>query len=368
MFLLNTGPALADSFLDIMGRADDYNQASKPMVYLFSGPIPASLEDIPFDIQHGSAISANAEAAMRITCDALVSPDQKNIVEGDHYQTWVPIKRSVWDIRRSLWRLASKYQYRYDLWGSTDRGIYLEIPSALDTWQRLDEYNYRAEGDGLTSHVYQSYWGDLKWYNGRAENEATGWYGSVAGGRYPVSYNHGQAMEFDQDVTVTAVEFRQHSNTTYTSNQISLEYWDETAGEYVQIVESGFNSENEYLWVLPEPITSKKFIFSGVDTGKNNWYLKYVSLMSDVEPYNTDTVDLTWALVVPGLYNMYGNAFYESNTESHTEKGRHPVLMCEVGSPRDGEHFLTLNATKNLPGYFNPKCLNFNLEFEDPGV
>lgn len=376
MFLFNSGPALADSFLDIMGRSDNYGTSSRPKIYLFSGTMPNSIADLPYDVNYCPAVSEAAEACIVALANTLPNSNQKQIIEADHFMTIMPIKRSVWDERRQAYRLAPKYQGRYDL----SRKILDEFPDWHQTngYQRGDpNHEYYAEGSGLVSHQWQSYYGDYTWHNDRRENNSNAnFYGLRYGGRYSFAGNNGVYMEFEQDVEVTAVDFWQWGGTTRTSYNVVFEYFDEVAGEWVAINSgddpavnsTGFNQDKEFVWTLPIPVTAKKFIFSGENTGSDAWYIREVSLLGTAEPYNTGTVDITWAMITPHWWDIYSNRFLESNTSSFTELGRHPVMICDVGGPTDSDKLVTLNQATGLPGFFNPKLLNFNLDFEEPGV
>lgn len=375
MFLFNANTALARSFVDGMGRSDSLgNSSSLPMIYLYEGPMPATLDDVPFDIQDFREASRNAITGMILYLDHLPNNTQKHIVEGDHRNNTMPIKRSVWDNRRSMYRLAPKLAARYDL----SPEIKNEFPTFHEDkgYSRPDEIEYYPYGSGMLSNRNQYYRGDLTWMNDRRTNVDVGYYGLLYGNRYSYSNNTGVYHEFEQDVTVDAVEFWQFSNTSRTSYHVTFEYFDEVAGEWVAVRSqddpavntTGFNQDKEFVWTLPAPVTAKKFIFSGDNTGNDAWYIREVSLLSNTEPYNNTTAAITWGLMYPGLINMYDGRFYEYYTDSYSEQGRWPVMMFDVGGPGSGDKIMTVNQAENLPGFFNVSCLNFNVEFEEPQV
>lgn len=363
--------------MDIMGRADNFSSGSiYPFVYLYEGTMPETMEDIPFDVNSGEQCSKNAIASFKTTLGLLPNPDQKNILEGDYLHNTMPVKKSVWDIRRQMYRVAPKYMIRYDL-GSQ---ILLERPNwfAENSYSRgEDNHNYYSEGNGLTSHNWQQYYGDYLWHNDRRlNNPNSNFYGLAYSSRTPLTTRQGIYMEYEQDVTIDAVDFWQNSNTSRTSYHVTLEYFDETAGQWVQVRSlndpavntTGFNQDKEFVWTLPESVTAKKFIFSADDTGSSGWYMREVSLLSNTEPYNNTLANITWALVVPGLTDIRSGRFYENRTDSFTQQGRYPVLLCDVGGPEQADSLITVNQATDLPGFFNVTCLNLNLEFEDPGV
>ncbi|SBV38359.1 hypothetical protein BN7874_190 [Phage NCTB] len=380
MLTFKTGPSLAKSALEIMGSSDSFSDTRKVFAcYLFSGPVPNSLDEVPFSVQNPFDISRNC-VAMSFAAMYQKTGEDANILEGDHSLNAVPVKRSAMDVRRGRYRLAPEYLARYDL----SPEFLNEFPSsdpASSTYYGLfpDQSPGELDYSGINSYRWQMHFGDLAcWYNerysGTPGNLGRDWtnYGSLYSGRYALSNDQGVFMEFDQDVTVDALEIYQYSNTSYTSAQWALEYYDEETSSWVQhyindTSEINFNADKEFFVEIP-PITAKKFILSGVNTGNSYNYIRHVSLLSTLEPYNTAPLDITWALVLPAPINLRESIFARANTESHSEVGKLPVMLCSVGDALDQDHLLVLSKSTGLPGYFFPRILNINFEFIEPEV
>lgn len=378
MLTFKTGPSLAHSTLIFMGSRDSVNDARKNFsCYLFSGPVPASLDDVPFDIHNPFELSRHAEAMTLASMNQKTEEDAATL-QGDHSVCAIPVKRSVLDTRRNAYRLAPRYTARYDLCPE----ILIEDPGYGTPASRPHLFPNQSPGEldqnSIDSYRYQFYYGNMaNWYNekysGSPGNNGNNWseYGVVLSGRYGLSNNQGIFMEFEQDVTVDAFELRQYSNTSYTSAQWTLEYWDEDTSSWVahftnDTNEVNLNSDQEFYVPIP-PITASKFILSPVNTGANNCYIRHASLLSNSAPYNVETVDLTWALIYPTCVDI-SSPFTRSETESYSQVGRLPIMMTSVGDVSNSDHTIVLGKATGLPGYFFPRILNLNFEFSEPEV
>lgn len=362
MFSFNVGNALAQSVRDIMGRQDNFSSGTVAFnTYYFTGPVPATIEDISFDLDP-MGISRNSIALSVVDIrhqEQTANGVLRNVLEGSNRITIIPVKKSVWDDRRQKYRLAPNYLARYDL-----SDVYRdEVNSAP-----YESRNTATQSFDLT---YQYYYGDLVWNNERRENNASvGYYAMNYGNRYAWLNDQGAFFEFGSAVTVDSVELWQYADTRYTSATIILDWWDtslnEGAGGWVRVDSPAtFNADKEFLWELAAPVTSTRFRVSGADTGQQPWHIREISLLSSTEPYNVETVDITWALVIPYWTGLYNIPFYWNRTDSATQQGSYPMILCDVGQPGD-DTLIILNQARNIPGFFNPKVLNFSLEFEDP--
>jgi hypothetical protein len=350
MFLFYSDTALLRSMLRI---SDD-----EPTLYLFSGAVPDTLNDVPFNIHNLAEVSKNAEAMLYYRANVIDSDAEKSsLFEGDHGFCHMPIKRSVMDQQRGIYRLAPRYQGLYEF-----SPEYLnEFPEYTDGWH--DAANLEENDTQLNGLLRQSY-GDWFWKNERDENNTsnTDLSRSSTLSRFGLADNHGQYMEFEQPVEVTHIEIWQALDTRYTSDEWYIETINETTGEW-EIVHTlnGLNNDDVNFIELPSPVTADKFIISHANTGTNHLQLRHISLMSTTEPYNVETVELTWALMYPRRLRI--DSFLRSNTDSFNEAGNNAVMLLNVGEVRDADVAVVLNRTRNLPGYFNPKLLNltFNI-------
>jgi hypothetical protein len=360
MFTYNVGNVLARSIQDYMGRQDSLsNSLIQSSVYFYTGAVPDTFDDVPFDLNPND-ISRNAIAmsSMNLTHVAAQDVNLRSVIEGNHRACFMPVKHSVWDTRRQKYRVAPRYAMREDL-----SDVYRDTVSSSTYESRITSTLDRTLGD-------QFYFGDLTWHNERRENNSIGFYALNYAGRYPLSERRGLYFEYEQDVTIDAVDFWQFADSRYTGAQITIEYWDPTllegAGDWVATTSDAiYDADKEFVWDLPVPITSSRFKVSTPNTGSSAWHIREISLLSSTEPFNVVTADITWALVVPGWVNARANGFSKAITDSYSQEGTFPYLICDVGQPGD-DTLITLNQARNLPGFFNPKILNFSLEFEDP--
>lgn len=350
MFLFNSDTSLMRS---IFLRTDN-----DPLIYLFSGSVPDTIGDVPFNIQNLEEVSRNAEAMLRYQSNVVDSDtEKKSLLEGDHGICHMPIKRSVMDVQRGMYRLAPRYQGRY----LNSLEYSNEFPTNRDDW--FEPLNGEPDQDDLFGLNYQVYYGDYGWRNERVEgNTYAANYSMLASNRFPFANDNGILMEFEQPVEVTHLEVWQAFDHRYTAPVFNIETFNAGTGlwEVAATVDVPDNDQNN-IAPLSVPITADKFIVSAVDTGSLNWYYRHISLLSTTAPYNVETVDLTWGLMYPwdGGLNAFG--VDRGMTASFNDIGRWPVLMMSVGEVRDADAALILNRSRGLPGFFNPKMLNFTL-------
>jgi len=353
---------------------DSTSGRDRSYVYLFSGPVPQSLSEIPWDIQNVYDTDRNSIAQVMISGKVREVPNA-DTYEAFHNLNVVPVKGSHWDIRRKCWRLFSKTQGRYEL-----HQDYLELhPDRADS---SDRYSLKPGSEdelslsNIQHHRWITYFGSFSYYNERyagspgirGDNYAN--YGLNFGGRYPLSDDTGVYMDFGTDVTVDKLELYSHGSTSYTSTIVAVEIWDEENSQWVEHWRNdgttiSFNSESEVFVDIPQ-VTARKFKVSAENTGRYGWHIKHVSLLSSVEPTDAqDTHDITWALVYPHAYDNRANDFPRVYASSETTVGQFPILMCSVGDITDSNHMLILNKARNLAGGSFVRCNSFNLKFSE---
>ena len=374
MFTFSSKSSFAHSFSRFFTSYDSTGGRDRSYVYLFSGPVPQSLEEIPWDIQNVYDTDRNSIAQVMISGKVRELPNA-DTHESFHNLNVVPVKSSHWDLRRKCWRLYAKTQGRYEL--HTD---YLEAnPDRAD---ESDRYSLKPGSENELSlndvqhHRWITYFGSYSYYNERyigtpgIQGDTWANYGLNFGGRYSLSDDTGLYMDLGKDVTVDKLEVYSHGSTPYTSGVVVVEVWDETNSVWVEHWRNdesvvSFNVESDIIVDIPQ-VTARKFKVSGVNTGRYSWHIKHISLLSSVEPDDAqDTHDITWALVYPHAYENRTDDFPRVYTSSETQVGRLPILMCSVGDITDSNHMLILNKARDLDGGSIVRCNSFNIKFSE---
>lgn len=374
MFTFSSKPSFSHSFEDMFTSYDSTTGRDRSYVYLFSGPVPQTLNEIPWDIQNVYDTDRNSIAQIMISGKVREVPNA-DTYEAFHNVNVVPIKSSHWDLRRKCWRLFAKTQGRYEL-----HQDYLEAnPDRADS---SDRYSLKPGSENELSlsniqhHRWITYFGSFTYYNERytgspgIQGDSYYNYGLNFGGRYALSDDTGVYMDFGTDVTVDKLELYSHGSTSYTSTIVVVEVWDEDSSQWLEHWRNdgatiSFNSESEVFVDIPQ-VTARKFKVSAENTGRYGWNIKHVALLSSVEPVGAqDRHDITWALVYPHAFDNRANDFPRAYSSSETTVGRFPILMCSVGDITDSNHMLTLNKARDLAGGSFVRCNSFNLKFSE---
>ena len=165
MFTFSSKPSFSHSFENMFTSYDSTTGRDRSYVYLFSGPVPQSLSEIPWDIQNVYDTDRNSIAQV------MVSGKVREVPNADTYESFhnlnvVPVKGSHWDMRRKCWRLFSKTQGRYEL-----HQDYLEAnPNRADS---SDRYSLKPGSDdelslsNIQHHRWITYFGSFSYYNER---------------------------------------------------------------------------------------------------------------------------------------------------------------------------------------------------------
>lgn len=374
MFIFGSKPSFSRSFEQLFSSHDNTTTARDRIVaYLFTGPVPENISDIPWDIQNIYDTDFNSIAQVMMLGQVREVP-YHGTYEAYHNLNTVPVKNAHWDIRRNCWRLCAKSQTRYDL-----HPFFLELyPERADSDREglLPNQGKDLERSEIDYLRWANYFGSMTYFNERYAGDpginGDSWknYGLNISGRYALSDNTGIYLDYGEPVTVDKLELYSHGSTSYTSAEVVVEIWDEDTSSWVEHWRNdtsvvSFNSQSEVFVDIPQ-VTARRFKVSGVNTGRYGWNIKHVSLLSSVEPAGTaDTFDITWALVYPQAYNDRAANFSRDYTKSETQIGRLPIMMCSVGDITDPEHVLVLNKARNLSGGADVRCNVFNLQFSE---
>lgn len=373
MYIFGSKTSFSRSFETFFSSYDSTTSRDRIQAYLFTGPVPETINDIPWDIQNVYDTDYNSIAQVMMI--GSVRPNDKSgTYEAFHNLNTVPVKHSHWDRRRKCWRLMAKTQARNDL-----HPFFLEMQPERATTDRvglLPNQGADLERDNIDYLRWSYYFGSATYYNERYTGEpgirGDVWkdYGLVFGSRYPLAYDTGVYFDFGTEVTVDKLEVYSHGSTSYTCAVVVVETWDETNKVWVEhwrndTSEVSFNVQAEILVDIPQ-VTARRFRVSGVDTGRYGWYIKHISLLSTVEPADSnDTSDITWALIYPMGFDNRAADFDRRTTQSETQIGRLPILKCSVGDISDPNHVLLLNKAKNMKGGTDVRCTVFNLQFSE---
>lgn len=350
--------SLSALFTDFFG----YGQAGGPAcaMWFMEGPMPSSIEDIPFDITNPLELSANARGTSYMYVSRNVDTLQ---IEG----TGPRNEGSV----PAISMLKSPYQ------DNSRNGLYRVFPKWSCHYLRLAEIENEDSTYAKTNGMrYVNSWAYVN--NGNPDEFSEGnselqMY--ISPGRY--HYNYPNILEFDEEVSIKHIAIQQaHAGTIYTNTSFTLAAWDETLnygegdwGPSTTVSYSQGNAKNEV--TLDTAVVGKRFRLGGADTGTYNWLCKYMAFYSDTVPTAlNESVTLGWCLITPywyGAFNLRSGNDWDSNLTrglTHPRTDVMPVLMCSVGDAQRAGTVTLANAT-DLVGPTDLEFTAFALTYGD---
>lgn len=353
MYLLNSGPTFHRSFLD-------YFFLSLPdcFVHYFSGPVPASIADITFDLDDYHAIFENSVLSQ---IAQKVDSETDGVSETASYSRFSTryhidnVRRHYHDTFFDLWRLHPTRVVH--LGYSDESNTRLNQASHADTEAQLRTLHFAYYYSNVylmdTTHWHRngSNWGQSRVWN-----------------RY--AYQAPILFEYEQEVSARGMMFWGHSSSNYCPGYYSLDIWDSTlnagAGGWTRVITD--NKLYDALGVrrlcnFGQAYTSTKFKITFSDTGKYDFYINTLHLYGEEPSWGKDPVDITWALV-GGWNNAHSGYFDRYVTDSYSSVGRFPFVMVDVGDA-DSDACLKLDKTTGLVGTDTPQIQNFVLDFKD---
>lgn len=328
------------------------------MAFFFDGPVPASIDDVSFDIQDIYDVARNHCVHTQLinyhfNDVAGSGGGGRSTVRGDteirfDNRIHTPFPGS------DLYYLSPQYiaHTRYQ----DENGV----PTNVD-WEDDDNFLRRSHWVYKFNNLNRSY----EEAKGKTTSNFTG---TILDDSTPEP----QIYVYEQEVTVSAIKFKTWSNSANAPAVWALDWWDETlndgAGDWVEAVnetvyDTIYYTNNFYNTLSFPPVTSTRFRLRWGVSGYGNFYNTLINLVGPQPTWGTDPKTVTWALIYPfiNLYNVY-HSRYHTRTFTNEQSG-YAVYMCNVGEVGSGAP-IELNST-TLDSYFGPVIQNFNLEFKD---
>lgn len=396
--------ALAPSMRESWGSQFLLGGVTSPngMICYFTGAVPQSIAEIPFDTQNIYEVAKNMEGCLRYT-----STKQSDSTTGrvkylaTQDRTYVGTKMPYFEQDTQKWSYTPKLIVIEQIWDDIRNGNFdnltgstlwgTSLTGSFHNYLQLD-YHMSLVSMGLnyqwnkfrtrdfairnfTDYGYYSYYGVSSSRN--------------AGNIYPLVY------EYDEAISVDSFEYYRgwFTGDTNSAAYVDIFYWDDTllegAGDWVlservTLAEGGTESPLQFA-TLVNPITSRAFKLSFGDTASSTLHFAYLRFLSNTSPTTPRTsTDITWGLVIPSqvstttTVNPFTNVYefnrvrprHEDNfivNEKTSYKGQHqmPVLLVDVGGPHDSDRTVNLTKANNVQPGDVPELLNFIIEFLD---
>lgn len=354
MFLFNSKAPFNWSFRNYFLDSDTVAIAS-----FFSGPIPNTLDDVPFDIQDWNEVFANSDYAMEI--EGLNADDnaKQDTMQYTRFNTY-----------NKLGRVRRHCPARYGHWELVPRRI---IHGGYINPETRVPFNEAAHADSetqLRSLHFALYYSN----NFRADEWDSIQYTSNFRGSVPWNRSAQQApliFEYDDTVTVHGIEYFSWTSANNAPRFWTMEVWDPAlnggAGDWAPTGNQDLQMwDTLYYRTFLEcdtPVTGSRFRVTFSDTGGGSWAFNHIALHGDEPAWGKDPVDLTWALVGTG-YNARSGYFERSFTDSFEQVGQWPWILVDVGIEGSGAA-IELNQSTGLVGGDTPMIENFTLNFLD---
>lgn len=402
MFVFASATSLAHTWAIGGKRTQDISSyLHRNIVYGFTGPVPASFDDISFDASSIYDIIRNCETAIQFTMDLddLTGIEGTTRMTSSHLRTDIATKQPYLDPTYNKWSLSPKLIVPQQFWDDDRNGIPTNINS---TWggnttntylgvavksTALIDYRLFAAYAGL-QHFWNKYRSRdqlLKLnisddpYNNPGYDHYSEW---PLGGRYP--YNWPIVMEYEEETTFDSFEYYKgwYTGTGFSSTTITIDRWDETTETWVdeQILTVNEGVEVQYQ-DLPVSITGKTFRLRFGDTGSSAMYYAWFRLLTSTPPTARPSTDITWGLVcgykqTTARFQDYVNrsGYSVNSREFFTVAGQMPnpeldnmqapMLLVDIGDTANPGTMTLTKARDVSPGDV-PELLDFVLDFND---
>lgn len=356
MFLFNESPGIQQSIEHNFFGLDHQRSDRGSPCFFFSGPIPNSINDLPFDL--GNPIEMVRNSVGHILLEWGIDIENRrfnyeNPLVDFNNQSQHLFKQHYFDDIRSMWRLMPKLVAREFNIESFDR---TDTQSVDDAYRDCTTYSVTTQND---PNQFQP---------GNTINQFY-----FSRNRYP--YNEPLIVEYEQQVTLDLIAFQQtHSGSLYDNTGMTIEMWDpslnEGAGDWTNsqsISYGGGNTQNE-VDLTGRGLTSTKFRVFGNDTGSRGWIMKYFAFFSNTEP-TVVPFDATWALLgtmYHGIVSLHtGNDynFAQTNIDSAYDVPSFPYALISLGDAGT-EGSMLLQQKNGIDGkvFINPRILTFAFE------
>lgn len=369
---------------------------------LFTGPVPNSHAEIPFDSGNPLEVFRNMEGGLEFSADLLRDDNTRMRYLATPGCTHIPSRLPY-------------LEQQYDKWSYTPRVQMME-------WAYWDMVNGNYEGlkdtqsgfiSGYPGYMQRSYYLNAcyqgmsyYWNKNRTRDFNIRSLGFGNYGRYNYYGNSNRnigniwplVLEFDEEITVDSLEYYRgwFSGNGNSAAQVTIDVWDATANggegdwlqhEIVPLVESGTETPIQYTELTTE-VTGSRFRLSFGDTASSTLHFSWIRLMSSTPPLvvTQTSVDYTWGLVIPYHIDMHAFSYFVDTSDASTV-GQNAVrvimstadgtveepnpdsqkvgsLLVDVGGPHDNTTVRLTKATGVAQGEV-PELLSFITEFLD---
>jgi hypothetical protein len=284
VFLFNEGRAFRESIeFEFMGLNQGESQRAS-FITLFTGPVPTSIEDMPFDINNVLEVFRNSKGTVLSNFQRNAELNELEFTgpsKTNNGINFTEVKQPYLDVARNKWRLFPRLIVNESSYDTIEAGD-LNITDSANAYRHIqsNEMLHTADPDLYVSG------------NTHSQNYATP-------NRNPFSDPF--ILEYDQVVTLDHMFFNQtHSGWRFDNTFFDIEYWDPTllsgVGDWSPSTRISYGGGNTLNEITIPSLTSDKFRIAGGDTGSLGWIQKCFCFFSDQEPVH-EPIDITWALL-----------------------------------------------------------------------
>lgn len=399
MYTLLTGAALFSDWTHLRTENITGN-ISRNLLYGFTGAVPTSFSEIPFDTSNPFELMRNCETAIQFQTNLSAdSNGGMNRAQGQHLRTHIPTKQPYLDPTYNKWSISPKAILPEQFWQDDRNG---NIDNEESTWGNDSgvnvysltvkntlkwDYRYNAMCLGL-NHFWNKYrvrdrlldlQNPINPYDNLGYDYYSEW---PLGGRYP--YNWPMVQEFEEEITVDSFDYFRgwYSGNQNSPTSVTLDRWDEATETWVdeQTISIDESAEIQYQ-DLAVAMTGRVFRFRFGDTGGSNLYFGYFRLLTSTPPTARPSTDITWGLVCPYSQGMSGfddfldrYSYSTSTREFFTVQNQYPnpalrnkqvpMLLVDIGDSRNPGTTTLTQSTGVEPGTV-PELLDFVIDFND---
>jgi hypothetical protein len=353
MFLFNAKTALWQSF------RTHFAESNYAFVHFYTGAIPETFEDIPFDHLNMFEVCNNSKYSQ------LLEPfhGKPGGTTADAVTRFVTNKRLGGVRQHSLME-------RWNKWRLIPRDMYSGQYHNLDRTPVGDNPAWQTSETELRElHFAYRYANQMRGDERDRRQYSANWGGGIPSNRS--AQNAPLICKYEQEVTIDSFEYFSWSSANNTPGTVAVEYWDPTllegAGDWV-ISDAGIQVYDTFysrrVIDLAGPITSTQFRFRFGDTGSSSWAFQYFWPLGLEPTWGKDPIDITWALV-GGWHGAFDSYTARNQYDCFEQpEGQYPFMLVDVGPPGSGAT-IELEQTVGLTGNDEPLIQKFDIEFLD---
>lgn len=339
MYIFASEPSFTNSAMYYAFNTNG-SRTGKALLHLFDGTPPASMSDIPFNIQDNFEMQKNLVASSEVNV-AEISENGKSFfgLTGDlDFGTYIHGYNPKWD----KWHLVPRRMVNLRYWTDSD--------------EPTSEYG-DDDTELRTVHWFYRYDSLLRRYDDHMLKASSNYGGAALDDASPTGY----VLMYDEPVTISQLVYKSWTSANNAPSLWTIQAWDDTlndgAGGWVTAVDQHQVYDTIYdaqlYFTFPE-VTARKFKILWNSTGSTTFALNQLQLYGNEPVGNKEARTVTWAILQPSR-NLYNSYFPRIGTSSFdTPLSGYPLMMLTVGKLGENSgavlEFDTVTATnRDIP-------------------